>query len=114
MSEIRIPVTFQFPAGDVTQAINPWTFTGNGNQIGLFNVSLGESSAPAVEQDAIRRVGSYGKQIGRIADALEALIAALDRSKALTGLTKDDEAAFESLKAMQIVVRDIKKEHGRP
>jgi hypothetical protein len=40
----------------------------------LFNVNLGASSNPEVERDALEKVGSYGKQIGHLAEALELVI----------------------------------------
>jgi hypothetical protein len=37
---------------------------------GLININLGQSSAPEVEQEILEDVGSYGRQLGRIGDAL--------------------------------------------
>src|SRR5512144_800109 len=69
--------TFRLPlSGDVTQAINPWTsvFRWAGNQLGLVNINLGRSSDPDTEQRILDEVGSYGKQLGRIGDALRVLM----------------------------------------
>ena len=49
--------TFKLPlSGNVLQAINPWTaFTSPiGSQMGLFNVTIGQSSEPEVEADVLR------------------------------------------------------------
>ncbi|MEW6707287.1 MAG: hypothetical protein AB1430_20760 [Pseudomonadota bacterium] len=55
---------------DLNQPINPgWTF---GNLV----VNNGNSSAPQVEQAVVSR-HSYGRQIGRMMDALQAVTAAL-------------------------------------
>jgi len=64
------------PSGDVTQAINPWswTFRSASSQVGLVNINLGRSSDPELEQEVLDEVGSYGKQLGRIGDALAVLI----------------------------------------
>jgi len=63
-------------SGDVTQAINPWswTFGSASSQVGLVNIHLGRSSDPGLEQEVLDEVGSYGKQLGRIGDALAVLI----------------------------------------
>ena len=68
---------FKLPlSGDVNQAINPWSFAFNpvGGQFGLVNVTLGQSSAPAVEAEVLTDVAGYGKQLGRIGDALHVLV----------------------------------------
>ena len=47
-------MTFKMPPlGDVVQSINPWTafFSPIGNQLGVININLGQSSAPDVEQE---------------------------------------------------------------
>jgi len=62
-------------SGDVTQAINPWswTFGSASSQVGLVNINLGRSTDPELEQEVLDEVGSYGKQLGRIGDALAML-----------------------------------------
>lgn len=112
MSEFRIPVSFTMPSGDVTQTFNPMTFSFG--QIGLFNVNLGSSGAPEIEADVLNRAGSYGRQIGRIADALEVVLDVLDRAGHLKDLTKKEADAVEALRAVQVMVREVKKDHGRP
>ena len=69
--------TVQLPlSGDVTQAINPWswTFGSASSQVGLVNINLGWSTDPELEQEVLDEVGSYGKQPGGIGDALVVLI----------------------------------------
>ena len=65
-------------SGDVTQAINPWswTFGAASSQAGLVNSNLGRSSDPELEKELLDEVGSYGMQLGRIGDALAVLIRA--------------------------------------
>lgn len=68
---------FSMPlSGDVTQAINPWTWTFGSatSQLGLVNINLGHSRDPEIEQEVLDEVGSYGKQLGCIGDALAVLI----------------------------------------
>lgn len=107
MSDVRIPVTFTMPSGDVTQV---FSF----GQVGLFNVNLGSSAAPEIESDILKRAGSYGRQIGRIADALEVVVGILDRAGQLNNLAPEEKGAIEALRAVQVMVREVKKDHGRP
>jgi hypothetical protein len=68
---------FKMPlSGDVVQSISPWTalFSPLGNQLGVININLGQSSDPDVEQEVLSDVGTYGKQLGRIGDALIVLL----------------------------------------
>ena len=73
MPVFRLPLS-----GNVTQSINPWTWSFNpvGSQFGLVNIELGQSSEPAIEEEILSDVASYGKQIGRIEDALLVLLKA--------------------------------------
>ena len=71
MPALRLPLS-----GDVTQSINPWTwfFRTVGSQLGLVNINLGRSSDPDLEQEILDDVGTYGKQLGQIGDALRVLL----------------------------------------
>lgn len=62
MSEFRLPLS-----GDVNQNINPWTcyFPFTANPFGLFNINLGNTTDPVVEQKIIDNVGSYVQQLVR-------------------------------------------------
>jgi len=61
----------------LTQSILPgWNFAGA--QFGLFNIDLGQSGDPAFEREVLDRVGSYGRQLGRLGEALAVLIEHLD------------------------------------
>ena len=105
--------TFKLPlSGDVVQSINPMTafFSPIGSQVGLININLGQSSEPSVEQDALSDVGSYGKQLGRIGDALIVLLAHFHPRKPLTA---EETAAIEAVKEMLDGVADVKDRHKR-
>jgi len=105
--------TFKLPlSGDVVQAISPWTafMSPIGSQMGLFNVRIGESSEPAVEGDVLSDVASYGKQLGRIGDALIVLLA---HFHPMTPLTKEETAAIDDLKQMLRQIADVKDKHKR-
>lgn len=102
---------FKLPlSGDVVQNISPFTafMSPIGSQFGLINITLGKSSAPDVEADVLSDVGTYGRQIGQIGDALLVLIERMkDREL-------DDEPAVIALKQMLSEVAEIKKRHKRP
>lgn len=71
MPDVRFPLS-----GDVWQAINPWTWLLNaaGNQVGFVNINLGKSADPELEARILDEVGSYGRQIGRLGEALGVLL----------------------------------------
>jgi hypothetical protein len=105
--------TFKLPlSGDVVQAISPWTafMSPFGSQIGLFNVTIGQSSEPAVEGDVLSDVASYGKQLGRIGDALIVLLAHFHPA---APLTKEETDAIDDLKDMLLHIADVKDKHKR-
>lgn len=86
----------------------PWTwmFNPTGSQIGLINISLGHSADPTVEQRVLDEVGSYGRQIGQIGDALGVLLKHLDRST----LTPAERLVLEKLEDQLDRVAYIKRE----
>ncbi len=77
MSKTTPASPFQFPfSGDLTQAINPWTWwLRMMSQIGFININMTESSDPGMERQIVENVAGYGKQLGRIVEALDALFA---------------------------------------
>jgi len=91
MAEFRLPLS-----GDVDQTINPWTmfFRSVGSQFGLININLGKSSDPELEQTILADVGTYGRQIGQIGDALRVLI---DHVK-LDDLKPEEKTALDALR----------------
>ncbi len=104
--------TFKLPlSGDVVQSINPFTAFMTGGQFGLININLGQSSKPAVEADVLSDVASYGKQLGRVEDALIVLLAHFHPRKPLTAEETD---AIVELKAMLDNIAKVKTKHHRP
>jgi hypothetical protein len=105
--------TFKLPLSvDVVQAINPWTaFTSPiGSQLGLIKVSIGQSSEPAVEADVLSDVASYGRQLGRIGDALVVLLTHFHPTRPLT---KEEAATIDDLKEMLERIADVKDKYKR-
>lgn len=102
---------FSLAPDQLWQAINPWTFMNQGGQFGLVNINLGQTSRPDIERAVLDEVGSYGRQLGRIGDALEVLI---DHVK-LDGLGKDEADALTILKGQLAEIRKVKqRERGNP
>ncbi|WP_377292228.1 hypothetical protein [Rhizobium sp. SG2393] len=112
MGRFTVPIT-----GNLNQDINPWTWVfspSSGGQVGFFNfrIDLGPSTDPTVEQDILSGVASYGKQIGRIEDALTVLIDRLEATPGIT-LTKDEDQAITAFKALMYEINAIKKKRVR-
>jgi hypothetical protein len=99
--------SFQFSVApdQLWQAINPWSFYNQGAQLGLVNINLGQTPHPEIEQKVLEEVGSYGRQLGRIGDALEVLIDHVD----LKRLDKAEADAIAILKGQLAEVRKVKR-----
>ena len=106
MATLKLPLS-----GDVIQSI--WTsfLSPFNNQIGLINIHLGRSTAPEVEKEVLAEVGSYGKQLGRVGDALTVLLAHFHPKEPLTQKEQD---AITALRIMLDEIADIKNRHQRP
>lgn len=87
------------------QAINPWTFNQQGANFGVFNINIGLTPEPELEQEILNDAGSYGRQIGRIGDALEVLLKRIDRQT----LSEEDRDAIDALQGQLAAVRQIKR-----
>jgi hypothetical protein len=106
MPDFKLPLS-----GNVTQTINPWTvfFNPIGSQVGLINVNLGNSSNPAVEEQVLSDVASYGKQLGRIEDVLLVLLKHFQPAHALS---KAENKAILDLRRMIDDIEDVKERHS--
>lgn len=99
MASVYMPV--QLAPGSLTQPILPnWSFN-------LFSVNLGATSNAKVEQQVLEQVGSYGKQIGHLAEALEVMIKRL-RLLESKDLSQADRDALQVLLGDVAAVRKIK------
>lgn len=102
--------SFQMPlSGDVTQPWS-WAFGPTTTQLGLFNINLGRSGNPQIEQDVLDEVGSYGKQLGCIGDALAVLI----KHVKLDELSPAEHDAITKLRFQLEAVEQIKAGHRTP
>lgn len=87
------------------QAINPWTFYQQGAQFGFINIDLGLTPHPETEKAVLDEVGSYGRQLGHIGDALQVL---LDHLK-LDGLSQAEKDALDVLRGQLAAIRQVKQ-----
>ncbi len=96
MQNFSMPVSWQLAPDTLTQPILPnWQFH-------LFNVNLGTSTNPAVEQKVLQSVGSYGRQIGRLAEALELVVKK-------SGLLERKDLSAEERDVLQVFLGDVAK-----
>jgi len=109
-SEISMAL-FKLPlSGDVVQWINPVTWFLSGNQI-TANVYLGESGSPEVEGEILDRVGTYGRQLGQITDAVIVLLRHLPHR---ANLAPEERKAIEAFEKMANDIANIKEKHKLP
>ena len=94
MGAMKASATALAPQSLVQPILPGWTF---GN---LINVTETNSSSPETERDIVARE-SYGRQLGRVIDALEALIK--DRPKDAPG-----SAALDELLSLSSRIKEIK------
>ncbi|MYL97476.1 hypothetical protein GR702_06775 [Novosphingobium sp. FGD1] len=105
------PFQFSLAPEKLWQAINAWTWTFEGSQLGLVNVNIGETRHPEIERAILDEVGSYGRQLGRIGDALEVLMRHFDRE----GLSERERDALAVLEGDLAQIRGIKaRERAAP
>jgi hypothetical protein len=99
--------SFQFSLAPekLWQAINPWSFYNQGAQLGFVNINLGQTPHPEIEQKLLDEVGSYGRQLGRIGDALEVLIDHVE----LKHLSPADKDALAIVKGQLAAIRKVKQ-----
>jgi hypothetical protein len=88
--DVQLPLS-----GNITQSIFPLT------------INVGRSGDQSIEKDALS-IASYGRQLGRIGDALIVLL----KHVQLGHLSPDEERAIRKLKAMLNAIADQKEQHG--
>ncbi|QDL94280.1 hypothetical protein FDP22_19190 (plasmid) [Paroceanicella profunda] len=101
---------FHMPlSGNVSQIFSQWSafISAIGNSFSLVTINMGRSANPKVEQAVLEDVGSYGRQLGRIGDALAVLVAHFDPKTPLTPAEQD------ALDAFRCMLREIEKVKAR-
>ena len=102
MENVYMPL--QLAPTSLNQPILPnWSFN-------LFNVNLGASSNAAVEQEVLQTVGSYGRQLGHLAEALEVVINRLGLLES-TKLSRAEKDTLRVFLGDVSGVRKIKASH---
>ena len=100
MANVYMPLQLAAP-NSLSQSILPnWSFN-------LFSVNLGTTSNAKIEQQALEQVGSYGKQMGHLAEALEVVIHKLQLLEGKE-LSRNDRDALQVFLGDVAAVRKIK------
>jgi hypothetical protein len=81
-----------------------------GAQFGFINLDLGAAGESDLERKLLDRVGSYGRQLGRIGDALEVIL----KHVKLADLKPEEQDALDILKGQLASVRQVKAERRAP
>jgi hypothetical protein len=105
MSEFRLPLS------DEGQTVTPWSWMFNkvGSHFGLINVNMGKSSDPDLEAQILDEVGSYGRQLGQLGDAIQVL---LDHVK-LDELTEQEHQALRDVRLQLDQIDRLKRKRNR-
>jgi hypothetical protein len=96
MSTLNLPV--RLAPNSLVQPILPNWF----DHFSLMTVEIGESSGTEIETEALKEVGTYGKQIGHLAEALEVVIEHL-------GLMQDKTLATDKKDVLTVFLADVAK-----
>jgi hypothetical protein len=99
------PFQLSLAPQQLMQAINPLSFYQQGGQFGLVNIDIGETPNQDLERKILDEVGSYGRQLGRIGDALEVLLKHVN----LGELSQAEQDSLDILKGQLAAVRQIKQ-----
>ena len=92
-------------SGDVTQAIDTSLVRGIGDQLGFININTSQAGDPALERRIVEEVASYGRQLGRLLDAVDVLI----RRDTPGKLTRGDQRALDELQALRAEIDATKQ-----
>ncbi|HUA92577.1 MAG TPA: hypothetical protein VL991_08420 [Terracidiphilus sp.] len=102
----------KFPlSGGVNQAfdfMNSW-FRAIGSQFGLVNITVGSTADPEVEKRILEDVGTYGRQLGRVGDALRVLVELAEKEK--TVLSPEQKKALAEFTYQITKVDEIKAKY---
>jgi hypothetical protein len=99
-------------SGDVWQAINPWSWwlESTGQQVGFINIYETEAGDPDQELAIVENVASYGKQLGRIIDALSVVL----RHESFSTLKPDEQSAKQRFLEMADEIAAVKGKDTAP
>ena len=100
MPDFRLPLS-----GNVVQPINPWTWTFDPT----ITLDLHHSAGPATKQAVLDEVGSTGRQIGRLGEAVRVLLEHVQ----LDGLTHAESTSLRLLRQQVEAVDWVKARYRR-
>jgi hypothetical protein len=93
--------------GDVTQRIGTWWIKSLSDQTGFININNVRAGDPEVERRIIEDVASYGRQLGRIMEALDVVIGHLRLGEG-KGLTADERRTLQDFSDLVRQVQVLK------
>ena len=99
---------FSGPVSQMFDFMNSW-FRSIGGQFGLVNITVGSTANPEAEKRILEGVGTYGRQLGRIGDALRVLV---NQSEEKRPLTEEQKKALRAFLVQADQVDEIKKKQA--
>jgi hypothetical protein len=99
--------------GDVTQWIRTTWIKALSDQTGFININNVRAGDPEVERRIIEDVASYGRQLGRIMEALDVVIGHL-RLGERTDVTADERRALQDFSDLVRQVQELKADTSPP
>jgi hypothetical protein len=95
-------------SGDVSQDIDASLIRSVGDQLGFININTSQSSDPQLERLIVTEVAGYGRQLGRILDALDVLVRH-DRDDKLSAA---ERRALDDVKALRAEITAAKARYA--
>src|SRR6188472_1839726 len=92
-------------SGDVTQAIDTSLIRSFGEQLGFININTTGAGDAQLERRIVEQVASYGRQLGRVLDAVDVLI----RHRIAGELPPEDRRALERLQSLRSEIMAAKE-----
>ena len=89
------------------------TVTGDHNVITVMTEEM-EAKNPSLEEEIVRKVASYGKQLGRINDALSVLVSLVVLERDSSNLQPDERQALQEFSELFRKIAKKKGEHVAP
>jgi Zn-dependent oligopeptidase len=100
----RLPLS-----GDVTQRIDPAFVRAMADQLGFININTSRAGDPQLERRITEQVASYGRQLGRVLDALEVVVRCCEPSD----LSPADQQALDKLHELYEEINAVKEQAAR-
>ena len=79
-----------------------------GDQLGFININTSQSGNPELERHIVTEVAGYGRQLGRILDALDVLV----RHGPPARLSSAERRALDQLQALHAEIAATKARYG--